>query len=253
MATRKRVRLTALRQLVVGVTLTLFNLAGALLTLSVLGGRGEWSVWQFFGLFGLFEWATGIAIILGPNAWELPVRRAREPDRDLMLECRSLLIPHWAPGVKTASGFAFLVGAAFTEGVGVATLGVPFVVLFIVVASLALSLLFARFGVARPDLDVVHMIIRRPGHAERELPGISLSALVVQALLNILTIPTVKAFPPSFLYQPELGPSLTALAWTGGVAAALAGAAMLTWRGNMCWRSPSPAAPRAAEPTRARA
>jgi hypothetical protein len=237
MAPRKRVRMTVFRQLVVGISLTLFNLAGALLTLAAIGGRGEWTVWQFVGLFGLFEWATGIAIILGPNAWQLPIRRAEQPDGDLFLECRTLLTPHWAPGVKTAAGFVLMCAAAVVEGVGLATLGVPVLAFFIIVAAMALSLLLARLGVARPDLDVLGLVIRRPGHADRELPGISLGALLVQLILNILTIPAVKLFPPTFFYRPEMGPSLVALGWSGAVAALLSGAALLSWRGNLCWTS----------------
>ncbi|MEX1103810.1 MAG: hypothetical protein WED87_06155 [Dehalococcoidia bacterium] len=259
MAPRKRVRMTVLRQFIVGVCLTLFNLAGALLTLSAIGGRGDWTVWQFVGLFGLFEWATGIAIILGPNAWQLPIKRAQQPGGKFMLECRTLLTPHWAPGVKTASGFALMCAAAVVEGVGPATLGVPVLAFFIVVACMALSLMLARLGVARPDLDVLGIVIKRPGHTDRELPGLSLGALLVQFILNILTIPAVKLFPPTFLYQPELGPSLFALGWSGAVAAVLAGLALLSWRGNLRWTSgtaprrrpkprPSPSTAKPSEP-----
>lgn len=227
--------MTAARQFAVGITLTVFNLLGALLTLSAIGGRGEWTVWQFVGLFGLLEWATGVAIILGPNVWQLPVKRAQQPDKELRLECRTLLIPHWAPGVKTAAGFALMCAAAVVEGIGLATLGVPVFAFFIVVAAMALSLLLARLGVARPDLDVLGIVIKRPSHTDRELPGLSLGAMLVQFILNILTIPTVKLFTPAFLYQPELGPSLAALGWSGALAALLAGAALFSWRGNLCW------------------
>jgi hypothetical protein len=233
---RKRIHFTVLRQFIAGVALTLVNLAGASLTLAALGGRGEWSTWQFVGLFGLFEWATGLAIVLGPNAWQLPVRGAAEGGIPL-LEARSLFRPHWAPGVKAFSGFVLMCAAAAVEGVGVATLGIPLLALFILSAAMGLSLLFARFGAARPDLDVFGIVIRRPGHPDRELPGISVGALVVQLLLNIMTIPTVKGFSPSFLYQPELGPSLAALGWTGAIAATLTGLALLAWRGNLCWRA----------------
>jgi hypothetical protein len=86
--------------------------------------------------------------------------------------------------------------AAVVEGVGLVTLGIPLLAFFIVSASMGLSLILARLGVARPDLDVFHVIIRRPGHPERELPGISAGASIVQAILNILTLPTVKVFRP---------------------------------------------------------
>jgi hypothetical protein len=89
---RKRVRLTVFKQLAIGITLTVINLTGVLLTLAAIGGRGEWTIWQFLGLFGLLEWSTGIAIILGPNAWQLPIRRAADGEIPLV-EGRALLKP----------------------------------------------------------------------------------------------------------------------------------------------------------------
>lgn len=233
---RQRVRLTVLKQLAIGITLTVINLTGVLLTLAAIGGRGDWTIWQFLGLFGLLEWSTGIAIILGPNAWQLPIRRAADGEIPLV-EARALLKPHWAPGVKALSGFVLMCAAAIVEGIGVVTLGIPLLAFFIVAGAMGLSLILARLGVARPDLDVFHVIIRRPGHPERELPGISAGASIVQAILNILTIPTVKVFPPSFLYHPEMGPSLSALGWYGAGAAVLMGIALFAWRGNVCWRA----------------
>jgi hypothetical protein len=231
--------MTFFRQLVVGVSLTVFNLLGALLTVAAIGGRGEWTIWQFVGLFGLLEGATGIAMILGPNAWQLPVRQAEAEDRRVTLSLSSLLIPHWAPGVKTASGFALMLAAIVVEGVGPATLGAPLLVVAITTGSLALSVLVARFGVARPDLDVLGIIVRRPGRTDRELPGMSVGALCVQILLNILTIPAVKLFPPTFLYQPEFGPSLAALGWSWAVATAFSGLALLAWAGRLRWSETS--------------
>lgn len=249
---RKRVRMTLARQFIVGITLTVFNLFGALLTLSAIGGRGDWTVWQFVGLFGLIEWATGIAIVLGPNAWQLPIKQGRDMKSDVALECRSLLTPHWAPGVKAAGGFVLMCAAAVVEGVGPASAGVVLLAAFVVIASMALSVLLARVGVARPDLDVFHFIVKRPGRTDRELPGISVGAMLVQLLLNILTIPAVKLFGPSMLYQPELAPSLNALAWSGAAAVLLAALALLAWRGKVCWSGTS--APKArAKPAKAEA
>jgi hypothetical protein len=70
----------------------------------------------------------------------------------------------------------------------------------------ALSAVIARAGVARPDLDVIQLVVRR-ARREKELNPVSLGALFLQFLLSILTVPVAKLLPPSVLYQPELGPS----------------------------------------------
>lgn len=232
---RKRVRMTVFRQFVVGITLTVFNLFGALLTLAAIGGRGDWTVWQFFGLFGLLEWATGIAIVLGPNVWQLPIKRALDMDADIKLDLRALLTPHWAPGVKAVGGFVIMCAAAVHEGVGLATPGILVEAALIVVSCMAASVLIARWGVARPDLDVLHFIVKRPTHRDRELPGISIGAMFVQLIINVLTIPATKLFGPSALYQPELGPSLGLLGGSAAFAGILTAAALLAWRGKIRW------------------
>ena len=91
-------------------------------------------------------------------------------------------------------------------------------------AILALSAVLAWLGVARPDIDVVQFVVRW-GLREKELPPISIGASVLQFLLAIATIPAVKIFPLSVLYQPEIGPSAGALLATLGVSAALGGIA----------------------------
>ena len=65
-----------------------------------------------------------------------------------------------------------MLGYAATEGVGLATLGLPLAVLFITVGFLALSVIVARIGVARPDLDVIFVTIRRPGGKATNFPGL---------------------------------------------------------------------------------
>src|SRR5262249_23773642 len=62
-----------LRGLVLTFLLSGLNLIGAFLTLLALGGLGGWSRSPFIGLFGVLEMATGLAMIIAPNIWRLPV------------------------------------------------------------------------------------------------------------------------------------------------------------------------------------
>lgn len=229
----------AVRGLLLGFVLSGLNLLGAFLTIAALGGLGAWSSWQFIGLFALFELGTGIAFIIGPNIWHLPIAQASTSERtDVRLAASTIFIPHWAAGAKAGAGLLLLVAAAVHEGVGIATLGMLPVTAAIVAVCHALSLLVARIGVARPDLDVLFIVVKRPGHDDHALPGISIGASVVQMLINIGAYPAVKLLPPTALYQPEIGPSLAVLLWVTAVAAVFSVAAWLAWRGRISWRAP---------------
>jgi hypothetical protein len=97
---------------------------------------------------------------------------------------------------------------------------------------LAISAVLARAGVARPDLDVVQFVVRWGGQ-EREVTPISIGASVLQFLLSITTIPVVKLFPPSILYQPEIGPSAGAFLFALAVSAALVPLVYVLWSGRV--------------------
>jgi hypothetical protein len=56
---------------------------------------------------------------------------------------------------------------------------------------------------------------------------------VLQFLLSITTIPVVKLFPPSILYQPEIGPSAGALLLAITVSAALVPLVYVLWSGRV--------------------
>lgn len=249
----RRIPLGALRGLALGLTLSVVNLAGVFLTLVALGGLGEWSGTQFVGLFGLIEIATGAAFIIGPNIWHLPVSEARLERKpvEVQFAASTIFIPHWAGGVKGIAGLAFVAYAAGREGIGVATLGVPLIIVAVCAGAVGVSMVFARLGVARPDIDVYEIVIRRPGHRDYALPGISLGAAVVQLALNIGTVPAVKLLPPSAFYQPEFGPSPETLFWAlvGGAALLALGAA--AWWGRLTWRAPAPQQQEAEEFARA--
>lgn len=231
----------ALRGLVLGLSLSVANLAGATLTVLVLGGLGEWTGRQFVGLFGLIEIGTGAAFVVCPNIWRLPAAQAElAPGTAVRFAASTVLIPHWAGGVKTLAGGAMVAWVLAHEGAAFASAGLLLVAAATCLTAIGVSMLAARSGVAWPAFDVFQVVVRRPGRGERVLPAQSLGASVVQFLLNIGAFPAVKLVPPSVLYRPEMAPSPSLLAWALGVAAltVLLGAA--AWWGRLSWRAPAP-------------
>jgi hypothetical protein len=229
--------LAAFRGLILGLVLSVLNLAGAFLTLLAFGGLGEWTGPQFLGCFGLLEVATGVAFIVCPNIWRLPVAEANT-EVEVRLAASTLFIPHWAAGVKGVAGAILMGYAAASEGIGPGTALLAVEAALIVLSFAALSLVAARAGVARPDVDVVQFIVKRPGHPDRELPGASIGALIVQMLLNIGAFPAVKLLPPSILYRPDYAPAPGLLGWSAAAAAGLTAAAFMAWRGRFAWQAP---------------
>lgn len=228
---------TVLRGLGLGIALAAVNLLGALLVLSAVAGSGTWTPRQFVGIFGLLEVGSGVAFVLGPNAWQLPVRAAA--GETVALGRATLLRPHWAGSVKSLAGGIFLAWAGAGEGVTAASaLLIPFALL-LAVGGVGLSLAAARFGSARPDLDVVAVVVRRPGRPERSLPPLSLSAAAVQVVINLGAFPLVLALPPSILYRPEIAPSPPFFWWSTAVCLALAGAGVLAWVGRFDFKKGS--------------
>jgi hypothetical protein len=227
----------AARALVATLVLSFVNLVGAFVALSLLGGLEPWTERQFVGLFGLIEFAMGLAYLFAPNAWRLPVAEANTPRTDIRLAASTVLIPHWIALAKALGG-AIMLGYASTEGVGLATLGLPLAVIFVAIGFLALSVAVARLGVARPDLDVFFVTIRRPGGKEHELPGFTITGMSMQLLSNFGVFPAVELLKPSALYRPELGPSPGLLLATAAAVAVLCAVAWLAWRARMTMRAP---------------
>jgi hypothetical protein len=229
-----------MRGLVLVFVLSLLSLAGVLLTVTALGGLGEWTRWQFIGLFGVLEAAAGGAAIVLPNVWRLPVSETQTKRAvRTHLAASVLLIPHWGALARVAAGAVLVAAAVVAEGVGPATAGLlPFIALAGTLI-LAASMLVARAGVARPDIDVVQVVIVRP-KAKHELPPVSIGASLVQFLLSIATIPIVKALSPAILYRPEMGPSWETMAVTALLVIASAVAVALAWQGRIDWRAPAP-------------
>lgn len=239
----------ALRGLALGLSISGLNLLGMFLTLVVVGGLGDWSTSQFVGAFGVFEIATAFAFMFCPNIWRLPVIEAETGERtSVRLAWSVASIPHWAGGAKAIAGVAMFAVAARSEGVNLSTLGViPLIIatgLFIIGASA----IVARWGVARPDIDVLHILVRRPGHKEIRIPGISLSASTVQIILGAFTLPVVKVTPPSALYQPEIGPSSAFLGVMLAAAVVSLAGTTLVWHGRLARRAPAEQQRKAEEP-----
>jgi hypothetical protein len=207
-------------------------------TAAALGGLAPWSRWQFIGVFGLLEAASGLANVISPNIWRLPVAELTTSGRThVKLAASTLLLPHWGGLARSAAGLVCLGVSAWQDGLGLASAGlVPFVAA-LAWSILAISAVLARAGVARPDLDVFQLIGRWGGR-EKEFPPVSISAVVFQFVLSIVTLPAVKLLPPSVLYQPELGPSLNALLLTVALSAVLLALVYLLWVGRIEWDAP---------------
>jgi hypothetical protein len=207
-------------------------------TATALGGLAPWSRWEFIGAFGVLEAASGLANVISPNVWRLPVAELTTSERtDVKLAGSTLLLPHWGGLARCAAGLVCLAIAAWQNGLGPASAGlVPFV-FALAWSILAISAVLARAGVARPDLDVFQLVVRW-GRREKELPPVSISAAALQFVLTIVTLPAVKLLPPSVLYQPEPGPSLDALLLALALSAFLLALVYLLWSGRIEWAAP---------------
>jgi hypothetical protein len=213
--------------------LSFVNLVGVIFTATALGGLAPWSRWQFIGVYGVTEAASGLANVISPNIWRLPIAELQTSKRtDIRLAASALLLPHWGGLARFAAGVVCMALAARQEGLGAASVGLVPLVLALAWVIIAISALLARGGVARPDLDVVQFVVRW-GRREKEMTPISMGAAVFQFLLGIVTIPVVKLLPPSVLYQPELGPSLEVLVIMFVVSAALLVLVYLLWFGRI--------------------
>lgn len=201
--------------------------------MTALGGVAPWTRWQFIGAFGVLEAASGLANVISPNIWRLPIAELETSGRtDVKLAGSALLLPHWGGLARCGAGLVCMAVAAAQEGLGPASAGLLPLVLALAWSILALSAALARAGVARPDLDVVQFVVRW-GRRERELAPITLTASALQFLLSIATIPAAKLLPPSVLYQPELGPSLGVLLVALTVSVGLAVLVYLLWSGRI--------------------
>jgi hypothetical protein len=226
-------RVRAFRGLGLVFVLSFLNLVGVLVTATALGGVEPWSRWQFVGMYGVLEAASGLANVITPNIWRLPIAEMQTRGRtEVKLAASTVLLPHWGGLARTFAGLVFMGLAAWQQGMGAATPALVPLVFALAVSILAISALLARAGVARPDVDVLQFVVRW-GRREKELAPISIAASVFQFLLSIATIPAAKLLAPSALYQPELGPSAKALLAAAAISVALAAIAYLAWWGRV--------------------
>jgi hypothetical protein len=228
----------AFRGLALVFVLTFVNLLGVVVTATVLGGVAPWTRWQFIGLFGVLEIASGLANVISPNLWRLPIAELQTSrSTRVRLAASTVLMPHWGGVARSAAGLVLVLLAAHQEGAGFESLAlVPFIAA-IALCTLAASALVARGGVARPDLDVLQFTVRW-GSRQRELAPISIGASVFQFLLSVATIPIAKLLPPSILYQPEVAPSLQALVAAIAASLLLAVLALAVWAGRTAIDAP---------------
>ena len=228
----------AFRGLALVFVLSFLNLLGVILTATALGGLAPWSRWQLIGLYGVIEVASGLSNVISPNIWRLPIAQLQTTERtDVKLAASTLLLPHWGGLARAVAGLISLTLAAWQEGVSPASLSlVPFV-LALALSILALSAVLAWAGVERPDLDVVQFVVRW-GRREKELAPISIGASLLQFLLGIATIPAVKLFAPSLLYQPEIAASEESLLLVLAVSVALAAVVYVLWSDRIELQAP---------------
>lgn len=228
----------AFRGLALVFVLSFLNLTGVLLTATLLGGIAPWSSWQFVGMFGVGEAASGLANVVSPNIWRLPIAELQTSRRtDVKLAASALLIPHWGGLARAAAGAACMAIAAWHEGVAPSSvLLVPFG-LALAWFVLAISAVLARLGVAYPELDVLQFVVRW-GRQEKELVPISIGASILQFLLSVVTLPIAKLLSPSVLYQPGIAPSPAALLVAVAVAALSSAVAYLVWFDRIAFDAP---------------
>jgi hypothetical protein len=190
-------------------------------------------------MFGVVEVASGLANVLSPNVWRLPVAELQTSERtEVRLAASALLLPHWGGLARAAAGSVFIALAGWQEGIApVSLLLVPLVVA-LAWFVLAASAVLARGGVARPDLDVVQLVVLW-GRRKTELTPISVGASAFQFLLTVVTLPIAKLLSPSVLYQPAIGPSPTALVVVLALSAGSGAAAYVVWSGRVALDAPA--------------
>lgn len=227
------------RGLALVFVLSFVNLAGVILTVSALGGPAPWSRWQFVGAFGALEAASGLANVVSPNLWRLPVAQLQTShSTDVTLAASSVLLPHWGALARCLAGVVCLGLAGWQEGVGGTTLALAPLILAIAWSILAISALVARVGVARPERDVLQITFHWGGRAH-ELPPVSIGAAILQFLLSIATIPAVKLLSPSVLFGPELRASVSALLVAAAGSAILLVLVFALWSGRIGRNAPT--------------
>jgi hypothetical protein len=227
----------AFRGLFLVFFITFLNLAGMTLTAIGLNALGDWTIWQFVGLFGVVEAASGIANIVTPNLWAMPVLEQETSNRTrTVLALETLKLAHWGGLARTLAGVVMIAVAGYHEGVSAqSALLLP---LIVVVAwlEIVLSAVMARGGVAWHKYDVLKVTL--DWYDRIEVPPISLSASALQFILSLVTIPAISVLAAGVLFQPELAPSAEGLLWLSAFTLVCTVVALATWFPRISVRAP---------------
>src|SRR4051795_4281860 len=107
----------AFRGLFLPLTLSFINFAGLLLSAVSLKALGDWTTWQFAGMFGILEASQGLAGILQPNIWHLPVVELETSDRTrIKMAWSTIFLPHWGGAARAFAGSSIIVASAVHHG-----------------------------------------------------------------------------------------------------------------------------------------
>ena len=227
----------AFRGLFLVFLLTFLNLAGMFLTAVGLNALGEWNAWQFVGLFGVVEAGSGLANLVTPNLWAMPVVEQETSQRTkTVLALQTLMLAHWGGLARTGAGIVMIAVAGWHQGVSAETVLLLPLCLTIAWLQISLSALLARLGVAFYKYDVLQITL--DWYKKISLPPISLSASALQFCLSLITIPAISFLKPGVLYQPEVAPSTEGLAILIASAVVATVVALIVWFPRIAVRAP---------------
>jgi hypothetical protein len=229
----------AFRGLLLPLTFSFINFAGLLLSALSLKALGDWTTWQFAGMFGIIEASQGLASIVQPNIWHLPVVELEKSDRTrTKLAWSTIFLPHWGGAARAFAGTVIIVASAVHHGDVQAT-AVLIVLLVIVLAALwvNVTMLVARLGVAHAGTDVVQLLVKWRGETH-ELKPLSIGASLLQFALGIMTLPIANTLSSNALYDPGIRLEPLVLIGTLIVTAAASALNLFLWRGRFAMRAP---------------
>jgi hypothetical protein len=232
-----KARVRGPRGFFLALLLSFLSLGAVTLSLTSLSGLGHWTFWQFVGLFGIIEFAVGLAAIIAPNVWRLPVAQVQTTQTtDVELTASTTFIPHWSGAGRALAGLVMIVAAGANASVALSSLAlVPFL-LALALCVFEVSTLFAYAGVVHTNFDVIQIAILRAGK-ETRLPALSIGASVLHLLISMAAIPIVKFVSPSVLFGPEMRIGMGSLGLSLASAFLLGVAAFLVWRRRISWQA----------------
>ena len=199
---------------------------------------GDWSNWQFLGLYGVIEASVGLAAIIAPNVWRLPVAQLNTNEStDVELSASTTFIPHWSGVGRSIAGISMIVIAAAHEGVAVSSISLLPFLMAMAFSVFAVSAMFAYAGVTHTDFDVIQIVFRH-GSKESALPAFSLGASIMHLLINVLAMPIVILISPGILFKPEMSIGAIGLVAALLLSAALGLVGTYLWRKRISWKAP---------------